>query len=31
VADFLTPIANLANICVLIWGSVVVFGTLNIL
>ena len=26
VANFLTPIANLANFCVLIWGTVVVFG-----
>ena len=26
VANFLSPLANLANFCVLIWGSVVVFG-----
>ncbi len=25
-ANFLSPLANLANFCVLIWGSVVVFG-----
>ena len=27
-ANFLTPLSSFANLCVLIWGSVVVFGML---
>jgi hypothetical protein len=29
-ANFLSPLVNLANFCLLIWGSVVVFGAFSL-